>query len=457
MDKYLQQILQGINTIIIPGLGALTVTNKTTGELMFMTFLKHDDGNLSKIIAERKEIPENEAKNLIAKYVRDILSKLDAGESYDMFQFGSFKKINGEIVFENWNPNNQQQNSNDVEEKINISEKNEIESKENVNVEEIKEEKNDQLILEKQENTNQQTLDEIINKESGNKESGNKDSSNKESDKSEILDLETPSFNINNTEIEKKDEEIEKKVTSIDVSEIKPNENIYIPVEEVKEIELKQAEKLEEEKVEKQNNSTQNNSNSKTNFTHQKSDNLIKIKEKKKKSPLFWLGIIVLFVLVIGGTGAYIFKEKLQEILNNATIKYSKVEQVNLSEEDQEAMEKLVELENEENPEVLENSIEKSSKKSIIEESKTQNKTLKTTPNSNESKAFHIIVGGFTVENNANRFAKKFQDEGKSAEVLGKFDDKFLVSYESFNTKTEAQQALKNMSIEGWVFYYLKN
>jgi hypothetical protein len=82
-----------------------------------------------------------------------------------------------------------------------------------------------------------------------------------------------------------------------------------------------------------------------------------------------------------------------------------------------------------------------------------------TTPTSSTydaNKPFHIIVGGFGVEDNANRFAKNFQDEGKNALVLGKFDDKFLVSYESFATKEEAKVALKNMSIDGWVFKYQK-
>ena len=103
MDKYLLEILKDVNTIIIPGLGALTITNIDTGEIMFMGFLKHDDGQLSKYIAEKESWDENEAKNLIAKYVREITLKLDQGESYDMYEFGSFvKNEDGEIEFRNW-------------------------------------------------------------------------------------------------------------------------------------------------------------------------------------------------------------------------------------------------------------------------------------------------------------------------------------------------------------------
>lgn len=103
MDQYLLQILKETNTIIIPGLGALTITNTTTGEVMFMPYLKHDDGKLSAHIAAKEGIEENEAKNIVAKYVREIQTSIDKGESYDIFQFGTFNKgADGDIEFKNW-------------------------------------------------------------------------------------------------------------------------------------------------------------------------------------------------------------------------------------------------------------------------------------------------------------------------------------------------------------------
>jgi type IV secretory pathway VirB10-like protein len=103
MDQYLLQILKETNTIIIPGLGALTITNATTGEVMFMPYLKHDDGKLSAHIAAKEGIEENEAKNIVAKHVREIKTSLDQGDSYDMFQFGTFSKgADGDIEFESW-------------------------------------------------------------------------------------------------------------------------------------------------------------------------------------------------------------------------------------------------------------------------------------------------------------------------------------------------------------------
>ena len=103
MDQYLLQILKETNTIIIPDLGALTITNATTGEIMFMPFLKHDDGKLSAHIAAKEGIEENEAKNIVAKHVREIKSSVDKGDSYDMFEFGTFTKgDDGDVEFTNW-------------------------------------------------------------------------------------------------------------------------------------------------------------------------------------------------------------------------------------------------------------------------------------------------------------------------------------------------------------------
>lgn len=103
MNNYLLQLLKEVKTLIIPGLGALTVTNESTGEIMFMPYLKFDDGTLAQHVSSKENMELNEAKNLIAKFVREVQAALDKGDSYDMYQFGSFKKVDGEITFEKWN------------------------------------------------------------------------------------------------------------------------------------------------------------------------------------------------------------------------------------------------------------------------------------------------------------------------------------------------------------------
>ncbi len=105
MNNYLLQLLKEVKTLIIPGLGALTVTNESTGEILFMPYLKFDDGTLAKHIASKENMEINDATNLISKFVREVTAELDKGNSYDMYQFGRFVKVDGEIAFEVWNGN----------------------------------------------------------------------------------------------------------------------------------------------------------------------------------------------------------------------------------------------------------------------------------------------------------------------------------------------------------------
>ena len=101
MQKYLQQILTQSNTIIIPGLGALTITSTKTGDIYFMPFLKHDDGTLAKHITTVEGIEIIEAKNTISNLVANIQSSLDNGGIYEMEGFGRFLiNKDGEIDFQ---------------------------------------------------------------------------------------------------------------------------------------------------------------------------------------------------------------------------------------------------------------------------------------------------------------------------------------------------------------------
>ena len=100
MEKHLRKILQEVNTIIIPGLGALTVTNQKTMEIMFMPYLKYDDGKLSTFISEQEGISSEMAKALILKSIESIQSTIDDGKSFEVKGLGVFSEDStGDIVF----------------------------------------------------------------------------------------------------------------------------------------------------------------------------------------------------------------------------------------------------------------------------------------------------------------------------------------------------------------------
>ncbi|MDB2656578.1 SPOR domain-containing protein [Crocinitomicaceae bacterium] len=102
MIQYVEKLFQETKTIILPGLGALTITNPDTKEMMFMPYLKHDDGALAGFIVKEVGISEDEAKKMVADEVHRMLNEIESGKSVPFGNFGSFQKdTDGDVIFEN--------------------------------------------------------------------------------------------------------------------------------------------------------------------------------------------------------------------------------------------------------------------------------------------------------------------------------------------------------------------
>lgn len=413
MDKYLLELLKEVNTIIIPGLGALTITNTDTGEIMFMSYLKHDDGKLSSHIAAKEGMDENEAKNLIAKYVRDILARLDQGESYDMFQFGSFyKNEEGEVDFKNWEgTTGAPQTEEKKEEKIDTP----------VVVEEEKEEPKQEKEVEPEE--------QIVEEEKVEKE-------------------------------EPKKEE-EKKVEETPVKEEKPivvaeeNKEKELNIEEKEELD-KNVQKLEKLKADKE-----------------------APKKKKKRSPAFWMLMVVIVLLGAGTTYVIIDYDNFKQHVPFLADKEEPVEGKSEIDKMKEMMgvsdeEEAERIEESEVPteEVMEEesanmeSDEQSAEEIIeqeeqieesVEEIKEEPEQVKTEPTRVASSgSFHIIAGAFSSPENADRLAESFRQQGFSSAKVGMVNGLNMVSIRSFPSKEEAESALPSVqpvAPKAWVYH----
>ncbi len=99
MEKHLLNILKETNTIIIPRLGALTITNDATGEIMFMPYLKYDDGKLAELISKAENISTEEAKSNIDQSVQAILNELEDNKPFSINGVGTFSKGEDDIEF----------------------------------------------------------------------------------------------------------------------------------------------------------------------------------------------------------------------------------------------------------------------------------------------------------------------------------------------------------------------
>ncbi len=100
MNKYFILLFLKENTIILPGFGALTAPNNNLEDIMFLPYLKTDDGKLVDFIVETEGIDPQDAQNTVAKFIREMETSLSKGDSFDIFNFGSFfKNDSGEIEF----------------------------------------------------------------------------------------------------------------------------------------------------------------------------------------------------------------------------------------------------------------------------------------------------------------------------------------------------------------------
>jgi nucleoid DNA-binding protein len=427
MDKYLLEILKDVNTIIIPGLGALTITNIDTGEIMFMGFLKHDDGQLSKYIAEKESWDENEAKNLIAKYVREITLKLDQGESYDMYEFGSFvKNEDGEIEFRNW----EQGDSSKTDES-----KTEIESKSEVPEPEIKEDIEEES---KKEVIESQVIIPAPETE-------------KVEERKEEVEQEEPA---EPTKVEVKAEEPESKKADIteEKKEEKPTPVVATASKKDLTIVEREAIKKGEEKLES--------------LRKQKEE---QNKEKKRRGAGFYILLVLVAAILSGGTYFALNYNEMKQHIPFLADKEEPTESIDHKKE----MEELLQIDETEDEieegstdsemdeatpesEELDSEDQESLEEDIPEEitQEPEEEKIEPTITTSSNGSFHIIAGAFSSAENAERFGNKMRDEGYTVKV-GPGKGMSLVSIGSYPTRSEAENALssvRNSHPGSWVY-----
>lgn len=378
---------------------------------MFMPYLKHDDGELSKYIAEKEGMELNDAVNLIAKYVREILSTLDKGESYDMYQFGSFiKNESGDIEFIVSSTEASSLDNENLETPV------PIEEPETANDEDA------EIITEDPETITEEELPEI----------------KEEEEKIEIL-----------PEPEKEEEKPIDPIPEVDQEpekeEVKPIIPIVVTPEPSPERELNILEK--EERA----------------ATQARLDKLKEDKNKplKKKRGVGFYALIV-FGLIIVSFSSYVIidfegasklmpflaLEKVEMEEHGALAEMEEIlgkSQEYSAEESDTSAQSMVSTEPE-TPVINEEPVIKEEpKEAVVEKQVTKVAT-------SSSSGYHIIAGSFGNPENAEKFAAKLRNEGANASVIQE-NGLHKVSLGSYSTRDEAKSALNNLkiSVQGFI------
>lgn len=434
MDKYLLQILLQTKTIIIPGLGALTITNEDTGEIMFMSYLKYDDGELVKHIVEKDGYTENDAKNLIAKYVSEIKSRLNQGNDYEMFQFGRFFLKDGEIEFENWRAAedlNSTSSTSEVEEVIeseeNVETPEEIIAAPVVEIVEVSE-----VLIADAEPTEiheaEKSLDEIL-----------KETEEVEDEDLTVEEKEAEVTDFVETTVSKENSYTPLKETLVveDIIEVPAEEKIIIPAEPEPIIDFQDP---VEPKV---------------------------IVVKKKRKPFFWILIFLILLLLGLGLATILFYDQVKQYLPFMENQRTEVERKkgNAEEisdelnESAEVYENGAKTENNqtegtaiEEP-VLEPKVEEIETKAVVPAKEVAPVVKTTLPT---GKHYFVIAGAFGEKSNADRYADKLTSAGNQSSIIGQYDGLYLVAIDSYDSEAEAEQAVSKFSditTKAWVFH----
>lgn len=440
MNKYLLEILQEANTIIIPGLGALTVTNKDKGEMMFMSYLKHDDGALSAYIAQQDGIDETEAKNTIARYVREIQAKLDQGESFDVFGLGSFvKDKDGDIEF--------------VGKEIKAASETPIADQEEAVIA--------QTIVETIAEVEQHEVPAIEPEKEAEEIEIPAEEPLKHEEKIEapINEVATPPMTP-----------IEPVVPVVPVVPVKEEVSDFIeqPLVEQKELNVAEKEELSKniDKLEKLKEKAPEviaptpvpaeKETVRASTKKEAKKSVAPKKEKKKRGVGFWILIVLLFLLAGGGTYFGLNYDKLkQQISFLADEKEASTKKPDAKEKMEELMgekettstseEDVLTAENEvsEPAETPEEVAPKEPKKQEVQPTPSPKKT--NTTNTSSGGPYKIICGVFAEQANADRMLAQLKSEGLPAEILPSPSGMSFVCMKAFGTEAEATQALGSL------------
>lgn len=410
MDKYLLDILREINTIIIPDLGALTITDQASGEIMFMPYLKYDDGKLIKHIAEKEGWDENDAKNLVAKYVREIKQTLDQGDTYDMYQFGTFSKNeDGDVQFTS---------------SIRLTEDNSPV-------------------------TNQET--EIKTAPS--------------SETTEPTAPEASAAPASTTEVKK--EAVATLVSSkADISsEVKKTQNDKLKAEKAAKIKADKEVAAAKLKAEKEAKAAKLKAEKEAKAKKAAEVRAAKLKaksekkpgDKKKKGVFFWISIILGPLLVLATVAVFLFREQVSHYLPFLKEHKEKTE-ISSNQNEENEMESSDEHEensqNESNAQESDTSEEPSQVNAVETDTEVQVPATNKVVESTSTGVYMIIAGTFSEASNANKYLETVKGQGATDASIITKGERSTVILGRYNTAEEAKQKLseyQSFAPKAWI------
>jgi hypothetical protein len=454
MKNRLEEILQETNTVILPTIGALTVTDQQTKEVLFMPYLNYNDGKLTKFVSEKEGVTEEKAAEMVQQYLQEIKDQLATKNTYPILPNASFRlNESGEIelVLQNNVPISP--------EKIDVATK------------------NNSIDLQKTDK-NTDVTSQIPDKEEEILES---DDSTSIPNSTEIEQENLVQPTVASVEIPEQKETPEYKTTQIEETQHTVETPTILPLEEEKSTPTSTSDKIEinEEttaKIYTEEDQWQDDLdvpplNAK--IERPRKPILEKTQsDKKRKRPIALVMVLLVFVLIGGTYTMTIFSSNFQNkvygllsIPNKEKTSLETIKEIEKTTQTVELKRKKVTVKKSEK-QSLPNKTNIPIDKEVEKESPIVQNSLQTpsseiiqtsTGQVDKNKPFHLIGGAFSEKNNAEKLQKKWLGLGYSSVIIGKFDQLFVVSIASFENKQFAEAKrleLKNSAPNAWVFQW---
>ena len=454
-----------------------------------MPYLKFDDGKLAAHISKTEGIDQQAAENMIAKFIREIQSQLDKGDSFDIFEFGSFfKNAAGEIEFKTDYANQKKTESveavapfesqaPEIEPVVDAFVETPVETEaieekpEEKEVEEVKEEPKEEVKPEKEKKKKKEKKEKKSKKKDSDSAADSKDLIDSmlsaTSVVEEVKEEPEPTFEVENTIDEKPLEAPVVEETPELVSDEAKEEVVEEkPVQDEPKAAAPVINKKEEAKAKKE---AEKKAKADAKIAAKEAKKSSKVSEdgkkpKKKRGFAFWMLTVLLLSIVGGAVWAVLnfetvkehipfLQEKKEFISPMDTSENLKVlkELNEVSEEDEMVNEPVdtdssdVEMDDQATEtEVVE-------EPAVIEEPKAVEKPKTEAPKveAGASGTFHIIVGASGSQENANKLVEKLKSEGYQAVIAGTSSGGLMrISAGLCSSRTEANELLEKVKGE---------
>ncbi len=389
MEELVKKYLIENKTIIIPRLGALTLTNEVTLEVMFLSYLKFDDGKLIEAYANSNNGTLEEAKDSVYKWVDKIVSDLDNDLEVTMSDIGIFFKNNeGEYDF-----------------RSGTTVKDSSDLKEHENLEAEKDTITENVII-------APPVEEVAYEPEKVEESG-EENDFVESEKEEVQEIEPETI-------------LQESIVETTVEESK-SEPVLMETETISQDKSDITLEKEEKIIPPENPSIQQNE---------------AIIERKRRSPINKILIALTIVLLLLGTASVVFYEDLRPFLPfTKNEKFTKVEVKKpvIPEDDlAEEPEDVNLIEEETNTDAIEENGREAEKVEVKEKIIETPKIVSDSKVTHSESGFYVIVGSFSNRSNADNLLNDLISKGYKSEIV-EGSGLNMVSIARFSTFQEAQ------------------